>query len=61
MKLIIIDSEFMYKVNDIPFNMLDKVKVLIKNNNIYLKIKKELNELEMMNLLESSEIIHEKD
>ena len=61
MKLVIIDSEFIYKVSDIPFNILDKVKVLIKNNNIYLKIKKELNDLEMMNLLENSEIIYEKD
>ena len=60
MKLIIIDTEFMYKVDDIPKFLLNKVKVCIKDNNIYLKIEKELTNLEMMELLENSELIYKK-
>ena len=59
MKLTIIDAEFSYKIEDIPANILNKVKIYTENNNIYLKIKKELSKLEMMKLLENSEIHYE--
>lgn len=60
MRIITIDSEFLYLVDDIPSNLLEKVNVLIKNNEIYLKIKKELTKLEMMELLEISKVVYEK-
>ena len=59
MRLVIVDTEFMYKIEDIPMELLNKVKVYIKNNNIYLKIKKELTKIEMMNLMENSKIVYE--
>ena len=59
MKLIILDSEFMYEVDDIPHGILDKVKIYVKDGNIYLKIQRELTKLEMMNLIENSKIIYE--
>lgn len=55
MRIVVVDAEFLYLVDDIPSN-LDKFKVIIKDNNIYLKIIKELNKVEMMNLLENSKI-----
>ena len=58
MKLIIIDKDFMYQVEDIPKNLLSKVKIYEKNNNIYLKIEKELTKIEMMKLLENSTLIY---
>ena len=58
MRLITIDTDFMYEINDIPKDILNKVKVYIKNNNIYLIIKKELTDLEMMKLLENSTLIY---
>ena len=58
MRLITIDTDFMYQVDDVPFNLLNKLKVLIKDKNIYLIIKEELTNLEMMDLIENSKIIY---
>lgn len=58
MRLITVDTEFLYKIDDIPFNLLNKVNILIKDDNIYLKIKKELTKLEMMILLENCQIVY---
>lgn len=58
MKIIIIDSEFLYKVDDIPNFLLDKVKIYVKKNDVYLKIDKELTKLEMMQLLENSLLVY---
>lgn len=57
MRIIAIDTEFLYLVDDIPYNMFDKIDILIKDNEIYLKIKKELTTLEMMQLLENSKVV----
>ena len=58
MRIVIIDTEFMYQVNDIPKNIINKFKIIIKDNNIYLKIKNELDKLNMMLLLENSELVY---
>lgn len=58
MRLITIDTDFMYRVDDIPYNLLSKVKININNNNMYLIIKEELTDLEMMNLMENSVIVY---
>ena len=58
MRIITIDTEFFYLVDDIPFDLLNKVEVLIKDNKIYLKIKEQLTKLEMMKLLEISKIVY---
>jgi hypothetical protein len=58
MKLIIIDKDFMYQVEDIPKNLLSKVKIYVKDDDIYLKIEKELTKIEMMKLLENSTLIY---
>lgn len=58
MRIITIDTEFLYLINDVPFNLLDKINVIIKENNIYLKIKKDLTEKEMMELLEFSKVVY---
>lgn len=58
MRLITIDTDFMYQVDDIPFNIINKFKINIKDKNIYLIIKEELTNLEMMNLLENSIIVY---
>lgn len=60
MRIITVDTNFMYLVDDIPRDILSKVKVYIDDNNIYLKIKDELTDLEMMKLLENSELIYDK-
>ena len=59
MRIISIDTEFLYLVDDIPNVLSNKIKICIINNNIYLKIKKELTNLEMMNLIENSKIIYD--
>ena len=58
MRLITINTEFMYLVNDIPLNIIDKIKIENKDNNIYIKLTKELTHIEMMNLMEFSEIVY---
>lgn len=60
MRLITIDTEFLYLVEDIPNNLLNKVDVIIINNEIYIKIKKDLTKLEMMELLENSKVVYEE-
>ena len=59
MRIITVDTEFSYLVSDIPFNLLDKIDVFIKDNKMYLKIKQKLNKLEMMKLLENSVVVYE--
>jgi len=58
MRLLTIDTNFMYEVDDIPYYNLDKVKIKIKENNIYLIIKESLTDLEMMKLLENSKLVY---
>jgi len=58
MRLITIDTEFMYQIDDIPNKILNKVNIFIKDKNIYLTIKEELTNLEMMNLLENSKLVY---
>jgi len=58
MRLITIDTDFMYEVNDIPSNIINKVKICIKDKNIYLTLKQELTNVEMMILLENSKLIY---
>lgn len=60
MRIITIDTEFMYLVDDIPSNLLNKVKVCVKDDNIYIKIKEKLTKLEMMELVENSRLIFDK-
>ena len=60
MRIITIDTEFLYLVEDIPFNLLNKINITIKDNKIYLKLKQDLNKLEMMELLEISRVVYEK-
>ena len=58
MRLITIDTDFMYDVDDIPFNIMDKINIKVNQNNILLTLKQELTDLEMMNLIENSIIIY---
>ena len=58
MRLITTNTEFMYLVEDIPKYLLNKVDILIKDDNVYLKIKKKLTNLEMMELIENSTLIY---
>lgn len=57
MRIITIDTEFLYLVDDIPEYLLNKVDVIIIDSQIYLKIKEELNKVEMMKLLEISKVV----
>ena len=59
MRLITINTEFLYLVNDIPLNLLNKINVLVKNDEIYIKIKDRLTKLEMMELIENSKIVYD--
>ena len=58
MKVITIDTEILYLVDDIPFEIINKVNIHIKDNNIYLKVKEELTNLEIMKLLEFSKVVY---
>ena len=58
MRLITVDTEFLYKIDDIPLNLLDRISIINKDSDIYLKLKKELPKLEMMILLENSQIVY---
>ena len=60
MRIITVDTEFLYLVYDIPINLLDKFYVIERDNELYLKVKKELTKLEMMQLLENSVIIYDE-
>ena len=39
------EASFLYEVSDIPFNILNKLEIKQLNNNIYIKIIKELNDI----------------
>lgn len=58
MKVVTIDTEISYLVDDIPFEIINKINISIKDNNIFLKIKEELSNLEMMELLEFSKVVY---
>ena len=58
MKVVTIYTEILYLVDDIPIELLNKFNINIKDNNIYLKIKEELTNLEMMKLLEFSKVVY---
>ena len=58
MRLVTIHTDFMYEVDDIPFDILNKVNMSNKNKKIYLTLKEKLTDLEMMKLLENSKIIY---
>lgn len=58
MRIFTKDVDFFYLVEDIPFEILNKVKIYKKDKNIYLKIEKELTEYEMMNLMENSALVY---
>ena len=60
MRIITINTDFLYLVEDIPYNLLKKANVFIKDNQIYLKLKDNLTKLEVMQLLENSQVIYEK-
>ena len=57
MRIITIDTDFLYLVDDIPQNLLNKVDVIIIDKNIYLKIKENLSKVEMMKLVEISKVV----
>lgn len=58
MRIISIETDFMYLVNDIPLNIINKIDIENKDNNIYIKLKEELTNIEMMKLMEFSEIVY---
>ena len=58
MRIIVKNINFKYKIDDIPFNLKDKIKIEIDKNNIYLIILEELSKIEMMNLMENSILIY---
>ena len=57
MRIITIDTSFLYLVEDIPNDLINKVDVTIIDQDIYLKIKEELSKVEMMKLLEISKVV----
>ena len=57
MRIITIETSFLYLVEDIPKYLLNKVDIIIIDKNIYLKIKEELSKVEMMQLLELSKVV----
>lgn len=59
MRLSTVNTNFLYKVNDIPLSILPKIEIINKDNNMFIKIKNKLTKLEMMNLIENSVITYE--
>ena len=57
MNIVIKETNFLYLVKDIPFNIIEKLEIKKINDNLYLKIIKELNQKEFMNLIEYTEKI----
>ena len=57
-----VKSNFLYEVDDISCidNYINKFKISINDNKIYLAINNELNENEYLNLLEISNIVYKK-
>ncbi len=58
MRIMTTDTEFLYLVDDIPLNIIDKIEIINSDDNIYIKIKKKLNDIEMMILMENSIITY---
>ena len=58
MRLVTVHTDFMYEVNDIPTDIINKIKITNRNKNIYLTLKENLTDLEMMKLLENSRIVY---
>lgn len=58
MRLISVETDFLYHVDDMPYYLLNKVNVIIKDKEMYLKLKQDLTKLEMMRLLENSKILY---
>ena len=57
MKINIIDTSFLYEVNDIPHNLLNKIKIHIINSNMYLELISDIEESKMMHLIEHTNSI----
>ncbi len=57
MRIITIDTDFLYLVDDIPEYLLSKVDAIVHEKEIYLKIKENLSKVEMMKLLEISKVV----
>lgn len=57
MKINIIESSFLYEVNDIPRALIDKIKIHIIDDNMYLEIISNIEEYEMMILMEHTNSI----
>ena len=57
-----VKSRFLYEVDDISYidDYIDKFKISIKDNKIYLTINNGLNEYEYLNLLEISNIVYDE-
>jgi len=56
-----VKSKFLYEIDDISYieTYIDKFKISIDNNKVYLTIDNELNEYEYLKLLEVSNIIYD--
>ena len=59
MRIYPIETEFLYLADDLPDNY-DKFDINIIDNCIYLKIKNELSDIEMMELLENTKLVYDK-
>ena len=57
-----VKSKFLYEIDDISYidDYIDKFKISIKDNKIYLTINNGLNEYEYLNLLEISNIVYDE-
>lgn len=55
-----VKSSFLYEIDDISYidNYIDKFKINISDNKIYLTINSKLNDYEYLNLLEVSNIVY---
>ena len=51
------ETNFLYKIDNIPIHLLNKMEIKRIDNDIYLKITKELTQKEFMNLIEHTEKI----
>lgn len=60
MRIVTVDTEFLYLVDDIPGEIINKIKIITRDGDIFIKIKNKLNKLEMMELLENSRIVLEE-
>lgn len=58
MNINIVNTDFLYEIKEVPFNLLCKVDVIFKDGKVCLKLKDKLKKQDMMNLLEFSKIIY---